>query len=206
MLKKNIKILKEMAHKWMHHIILVLTSPKRFFSKIVADGNLDESMMKAFMYGLVGGALLLIMQSIGGGIITFASVFQSLIVIPVLAVAILFVLGGMLMLVSEITGGERDWEIAIKGLASVFFIYPVILVLNTLAFNCWSLWVISAIIDAYVLFLIYNIAIYCMRGSQVRVGIVVGAFALFVATIYMTDYRFGWFMIKNTSAALQCLM
>jgi hypothetical protein len=204
MVKKN--SIKTIMKNWVAHIIQILVDPKRFFSKIVADGNLDESMMKAFMYGLLGGALVLMIQLLGGATITFAAAFSKLVIVPVLAVAILFVLGGMLMMISEITGGERDWEIAIKGLASVFFIYPAILVLNSLAFNCTSLWVVSAIVDAYVLFLIYNIAVYCMKGNKTRVLVVVGAFALFALTVYLTDYRFGWFMIKNTGAALKCLM
>jgi len=195
-----------MLSKWFGHIVQILTNPKQFFSKIIADGNLEESMLKAFLYGLLGGVLVLIIQLMGGATVTFSAVFSKLIIVPVLAVAILFVLGGMLMLVSEITGGERDWEIAVKGLASVFFIYPVILVMNSLAWNCMSLWIVSAVVDGYVLFLLYNIAVYCMKGNKTRVLLVIGAFALFVLTVYLTDYRLGWFMLKNTGAALKCLM
>ncbi|MCL2338686.1 MAG: hypothetical protein FWC51_01880 [Proteobacteria bacterium] len=198
--------IKDAIKKALRHIALILTDPKQFFSKIVADGELEESMLKAFLYGLLGGALVLIMQLIGGATITFSAVFSKLIIVPVLAVAILFVMGGLLMLVSEITGGERDWEIAVKGLASVFFIYPVILVINAIAFNCTSLWIVSMIVDAYVLFLLYNIAVYCMRGNRIRVILVIGALAVFVVTVYLTDYRLGWFMLKNTSAALKCLV
>jgi hypothetical protein len=172
----------------------------------VADGNLEESMLKAFLYGLLGGALVLFLQLLGGGAITFSIVFAKLVIIPVLAVAILFVLGGLLMMISEITGGERDWEIAIKGLAAVFFIYPLILVLNSLAWNCTSITIISAIIDAYVLFLLYNIAVYCMKGNKARVTLVIIALAVFMITVYLTDYRTGWLMIKNAGATLSCLI
>ncbi|MCL2538380.1 MAG: hypothetical protein FWF34_00450 [Alphaproteobacteria bacterium] len=197
---------KNIIARWTTSILDVLFRPKQFFSKIVADGNLEESMLKAFLYGLLGGAAVLAMQLIGGATITFSVVFSKLVVVPVLAVAILFVLGGLLMLVAEITGGERDWEIAVKGLASVFFIYPVILIMNALAFNCTSLWIISIIVDLYVLFLLYNIAVYCLRGNRIRVMIVIGALGLFMLTVYMADYRLGWFMIKNTGAALKCLV
>jgi len=192
--------------KWLSHIAMILTKPKHFFTKIVADGNLEESMLKAFMYGLLGGVLVLAINLLGGAAITFAAVFSKLIIVPVLAVALLFVLGGLMMMVSEITGGERDWEIAIKGLASVFFIYPVILVLNTLAFNCTSLWIVSILVDSYVLFLLYNIGVYCMKGDRIRVGLVIAAFLAFAISVYATDYRLGWFMLKNTSAALKCLV
>lgn len=189
-----------------NHIWDIITRPKRYFSKIVADGNLDESMFKAFIYGLIGGCLVLGIRLLGGATITIGSIFTAVIIMPVLAVALLFVGGGLLMLVSEITGGERDWEIAIKGLASIMFVYPVILVLNALAFNCTSLWIISILCDAYVLFLFYNISAYCMRGKRSNVILVVAMLALFMVTVYMTNYRIGWFMLKNTSAALACLI
>jgi hypothetical protein len=188
------------------HIWDILTRPKRYFTKIVADGNMEESMFRAFIYGLIGGILVLVLRLIGGATITIGSVFTAIIIVPVLAVALLFILAGLLMLVSEITGGERDWEIAVKGLASVFFIYPAILVLNALAFNCTSMWIISIIVDAYILFLFYNISLYAMHGKKNNVMIVIGILALFMIMVYVTDYRIGWFMLKNTSATLACLL
>ncbi|MBE6461332.1 MAG: hypothetical protein E7006_00615 [Alphaproteobacteria bacterium] len=191
------------AFKRIRNLII---NPKRYFTKIVADGNMEESMLKAFLYGLLGGCLVLLIRLLGGATITLGAVFTAGIIVPVLAVAMLFVMGGLMMLVSEITGGERDWEIAIKGLASIFFIYPVILVLNALAFNCTSMWIISLLVDMYVLFLFYNISLYCMRGKRGNVIVVIGILALFMVTVYATDYRIGWFMLKNTSATLACLL
>ena len=190
----------------LKHVRDVLVNPRRYFSRIVADGNLEESMFRAFLYGLLGGILVLILRVIGGATITIGSGFTALIITPVVAVAILFIMAGLMMLVSEITSGERDWEIAVKGLASVFFIYPVILVLNALAFNCVSIWAISLIVDLYVLFLFYNIALYCMRGRRAGVITIIILFSLFIATVYITDYRIGWFMLKNTSATLACMI
>ena len=188
------------------HIRNLIVNPKRYFTKIVADGNMEEAMLKAFLYGLLGGCLVLLIRLLGGATITIGAIFTAIIIVPVLAVALLFVMGGLMMLVSEITGGERDWEIAIKGLASVFFIYPVILLLNAMAFNCTSIWVISMLVDIYVLFLFYNISLYCMRGKRGNVLLVIGVLALFMLTVYVTDYRIGWFMLKNTSATLACLL
>lgn len=198
--------MKKKLKNTFKHIRNVIVNPKRYFTKIVADGNMEESMFKAFMYGLLGGCLVLLIRLLGGATITIGSVFTAIIIVPVLAVALLFVFGGLMMLVSEITGGERDWEIAIKGLASIFFIYPMILVLNAMAFNCTSIWIISILVDIYVLFLFYNISVYCMRGKRGNVIIVIGILALFMLTVYITDYRLGWFMLKNTGATLACLI
>ncbi len=192
--------------KWYRSVKDVVVNPRRYFSKIVADGDIEESMLKAFIYGLLGGILVLAIRLIGGATMTISSVFTAIVIVPVIAVGLLFVGGGLMMLVSEITGGERDWEIAIKGLASIFFIYPVILVLNALAFNCTSMWIISIIGDAYILFLFYNIALYCMRGRRAAVIVIIGIFALFMLTVYLTNYHIGWFLLKNTGAALSCLL
>lgn len=198
--------MKKKLKNALKHIHDVIVNPKRYFTKIVADGNMEESMLKAFLYGLLGGVLVLFIRLLGGASITLGSIFTAIIIVPVLAVALLFVMGGLLMLVSEITGGERDWEIAIKGLASVFFIYPAILVLNALAFNCVSIWVISLLVDIYILFLFYNISLYCMRGKRGSVLLVIAILAMFMFTVYATNYRIGWFMLKNAGATLACLI
>ena len=187
------------------HVRDIIINPRRYFTKIVADGNMEEAMFKAFLYGRIGGVLVFTINLLTGATFTIGSLFTAFIITPVIAVGVLFVLGGLLMLVSEITGGERDWEIAIKGLASVFFMYPVILGLNALAFNCTSIWIVSMLVDAYVLFLFYNISLYCMRGKRSNVLMVIGIIALFMITVYATDYRMGWFVIKNSSAAFACL-
>ena len=194
------------TRKILTNIRDAIINPKSFFKKIVADGDMEESMLRAFIYGLIGGVLVLFFRLIGGATITIGSVFGALIIVPVLAVALLFIMGGLLMLISEITGGERDWEIAIKGLASVFFMYPVILVLNALAFNCTSLWIISIFVDAWMLYILYCLGVYCMRGNRLNVLIVVGILAVFMLTVYVSDYRIGWFMLKNAGATLACLL
>lgn len=198
--------MQKKINKNFSHIKSIVMQPKRYFTKIVADGNMEESMLKAFIYGLIGGVLVLGLKLMGGATITIGAVFTAIVIVPVLAVALLFVMGGLLMLVSEITGGERDWEIAIKGLASIFFVYPLVLVINALAFNCTSMWIVSVLVDVYVLFLFYNISLYCMRGKRGYVLAVIAILALFLITVYATDYRIGWFMLKNTSATLSCLL
>ncbi|MBR4507453.1 MAG: hypothetical protein IKP24_02870 [Alphaproteobacteria bacterium] len=194
------------TRKILTNIRDAIINPKSFFKKIVADGNMEESMLRAFIYGLIGGVLVLFFRLVGGATITIGSVFGALVIVPVLAVALLFIMGGLLMLISEITGGERDWEIAIKGLASVFFMYPVILVLNALAFNCTSLWIISIFVDVWMLYILYCLGVYCMRGNRLNVLIVVGILAVFMLTVYVSDYRIGWFMLKNAGATLACLL
>lgn len=208
-LKKSAKIARVAKTKkrgWLSKLTDVFFKPKYFFSRIVADGKMEDAILKAFLWGLVGGIVVLILHLIWGNAFTIFSLFRALVVYPVLAVIILFLCGGLMMLVSEVTGGDRDWEIAIKGIASMFFIYPMALILNALAFDCTSMWLISAIVDLYMLFLLYNVGVYCLHGKKVSVLFVLMVCAVFLTCLYMSDYRNVWFMVKNIPATLTCFM
>lgn len=206
---KNTKTMKSARTKkrsWLSRLSDIFFRPKYFFSRIVADGKMEDAILKAFLWGLIGGIVVLILNLVRGNPFTIFSLFRALVVYPVLAVFILFICAGLMMLVSEVTGGDRDWEISVKGIASMFFVYPLALILNSLAFDCTSLWLISAIVDLYMLFLLYNIAVYCLHGKKVSVLFVLMVCAIFLACLYMSDYRNVWFMVKNIPATMTCFM
>ena len=198
--------MKAKKRNWFSHLTDIFFRPKYFFSRIVADGKMEDAMLKAFLWGLVGGILVFIINICRAGLdaFTIGAFFKSLIIYPVLAVMLLFIFSGLMMLVSEITGGERDWEIAVKGIASIFFIYPLALILNSLAVDCMSIWFISLLTDLYMAFLLYNIAVYCMHGKRVSVLFVVMACLVLLGCMYMSDYKTVWFMVKNIDATSIC--
>lgn len=204
--KKSTKVTKTKKRSWLSKLSDIFFRPKYFFTRIVADGKMEDAILKAFLWGLVGGIVVLILHLARGNMFTIFSLFKALVVYPVLAVVLLFVFAGLMMLVSEVTGGDRDWEIAVKGIASMFFIYPLALILNTLAFDCTSMWLISVVVDLYMLFLLYNIAVYCLHGKKVSVLFVLMVCAVFLACLYMSDYRTVWFMVKNIPATMSCLI
>ena len=196
--------MKAKKRNWFAKLTDIFFRPKYFFSRIVADGKIEDAILKAFLWGFVGGLIVLIMNFYRGDAFTIFSLFKAIVMYPVLAVLLLFSAAGLMMLVSEITGGERDWEIAVKGIASIFFVYPLALLLNTLAFDCTSMWLTSILIDIYLLFLIYNIALYCLHGKKISVLFVIMVGAILLAAIYMSNYRTVWFLVKNIPATLSC--
>ena len=200
------KATKTKKKGWLAKLSDIFFRPKYFFTRIVADGKMEDAILKAFLWGLVGGIVVLILHLIRGNPFTIFSLFRTIVIFPVLAVVVLFICAGLMMLVSEITGGDRDWEIAVKGIASMFFIYPLALILNGLAFDCTSMWLISVVVDLYMLFLLYNVAVYCLHGKKVSVLFVLMVVAIFLACLYMSDYRNVWFLIKNIPAALTCFV
>lgn len=197
--------MKAKKRNWFAKLTDIFFRPKYFFTRIVADGKMEDAVLKAFLWGLVGGLTVLIIDLVRGDSFTIFGLFKSLVMYPIFAEFILFMTAGLMMMVSEITGGERDWEIAVKGIASIFFVYPVALVLNALAFDCMSLLIFSVIIDLYMLFLLYNIAVYCMHGKKISILFVLAVVAMLLACIYMSDYRKIWFVFKNIDITLTCL-
>ena len=192
---------------WLSKLTDIFFRPKYFFTRIVADGKMEDAILKAFLWGLVGGILVFAINLIRDGfdVFTVFSFFKSIVIYPVLAVMLLFVFAGLMMLVSEITGGERDWEIAVKGIASIFFVYPLALILNALAFDCTSIWIVSLLTDLYMAFLLYNIAVYCMHGKRVSVLFVVAVCLVLLGCVYASDYKTVWFLVKNIDAGAICM-
>ena len=190
---------------WLAKLASIFFRPKHFFTRIVADGKIEDAMLNAFLWGLIGGVLVLVTNLIRGDVFTIYSIFKAIVIYPVLAVMLLFIFAGLMMLVSEIASGDRDWEIAVKGIASIFFIYPLALLLNAFVFDCVSMWTVSIIIDLYMAFLLYNIAVYCMHGKRVSVIFVVAVCLGLLACLYMSDYKTVWILIKNLDAYSICM-
>ena len=198
---KMLKVLEKIPYR----VYMMLTRPERFFRKIVADGSLEESMVKAFLFGLFGGVALLAIGAVAGTI-GFWDILVKLALYPPIAVGVLFVFAGLMMLFSEAAGGTRDWEIAVKGVSSLFFMYPAILILDALAFSCWSLWIINILVDGYLLFLIYNVARHCMNAKRRRVLAFVALAAAALILLYGSNHRFTWLSLKNPNAAMSCIV
>ena len=200
--------MKAKKRSWLSKFSDIFFRPKYFFSRIVADGKMEDAILKAFLWGLIGGILVFVINLIRDGFYAFNvfSLLKAIVIYPVLAVILLFIFAGLMMLVSEITGGERDWEVSVKGIASIFFIYPLALILNALAFDCTSIWVISLLTDLYMAFLLYNIAVYCLHGKKVSVLFVVIVGLILLSCMYMSDYRNVWLSIKNVSVISSCVM
>ncbi|MBO7042615.1 MAG: hypothetical protein J6W08_01980 [Alphaproteobacteria bacterium] len=190
---------------WLAKLASIFFRPKHFFTRIVADGKIEDAMLNAFLWGLIGGILVLVTNLIRGDVFTIYSIFKAIVIYPVLAVILLFIFAGLMMLVSEIASGDRDWEIAVKGIASIFFVYPLALLLNAFVFDCVSMWTVSIIIDLYMAFLLYNIAVYCMHGKRVSVMFVVAVCLGLLACLYMSDYKTVWILIKNLDAYSICM-
>lgn len=196
--------MKAKKRNWFAKLTDIFFRPKYFFSRIVVDGKMEDAILKAFLWGLIGGIVVLAVNLIRDeAVFTMFSLFRAIVIYPMLAIFMLFICAGLMMLVSEVTSGDRDWEVAVKGVASIFFVYPLALICNALAFDYTSMWLISVLTDMYILFLIYNIGVYCLHGKKVSVLFVLVIAAILLCMLYMSDYRNLWFLFKNIPVTLK---
>ena len=70
---------KARKKNWLSRIGDIFFRPKYFFSKIVADGKMEDAMLRAFMWGLIGGFVVLILHLIRGNAFTMFSLFRAVI-------------------------------------------------------------------------------------------------------------------------------
>ena len=89
---------------WLAKLASIFFRPKHFFTRIVADGKIEDAMLNAFLWGLIGGVLVLVTNLIRGDVFTIYSIFKAIVIYPVLAVMLLFIFAGLMMLVSEKIG------------------------------------------------------------------------------------------------------
>ena len=52
--------MKAKKRSWFAKLTDIFFRPKYFFSRIVADGKMEDAMLNAFLWGLVGGILVFV--------------------------------------------------------------------------------------------------------------------------------------------------
>lgn len=179
---------------------LLLRSPKSYFESIKEDGNFQESVMKAFVYGFVGGVLKVVFSLSS---ITFIDALGALIATPLVAVILSFCLAGFLLMFSYLCKGKMSFEIAYKAVASKMFLYPVALVVYAFSFNYYLLWLASLILDLYVIYLVYNAVLFCLKGAK---SVSKRMFLIFVSVIVysyvFTSFVNFWIISKNREVGI----
>ena len=73
---KTPKAPKVRKRNWLAKLTDIFFKPKYFFSRIVADGKMEDAILKAFLWGLVGGIVVLILNLVRGDAFTIFSLFR----------------------------------------------------------------------------------------------------------------------------------
>ena len=154
---------------------MVLISPWEYFASMAKEGGLGEPVIKALLYGAVGGIISMIFSIMG--LTAAAGAFGSMagggIGIMILIRAIvgavigLFIGGVIMLVVSAICGGKTDYEANVRVVASLMVLWPVMALLGFLGRFHFYLGVVVILgVSLYGLYLMYVAEVKALEGKE----------------------------------------
>lgn len=155
-----------------------LLNPKSYFPSMSLSGGMVEPLIKAVIYGLIAGLFTFIWTLLGltaAGSTAFLGVGGIMALIGSVVAAIIGVLigGAVMLLISSICDGNRDFEANLRVSAAVMVIYPVSTFFSFLyRINPTLGLLVSMAITFYSIYLVYEAVISALKGKESTAKIV----------------------------------
>jgi hypothetical protein len=184
------KILKDSMDTLLH--------PKEYFASMPLTGGFVEPLIKAAIYGAIGGLLSLLwsvigLSALGAGILGGAAGVMALIWGIIAAVIGVFIGGIFVLVISAICGGNTDFEASVRVSASLLVLYPIsafVALFYGINFTLGGIFVL--LVNLYGLYLLYEAIIQALKGKESSMKIVLIVLAIIVVL--------GFFQGRRTSS------
>ncbi len=172
-----------------------LLNPKSYFSSMKTSGGITEPLIKAVIYGAIGGAILFIwsilrLSPLGTGI--FGGGFGITILISYIigAVVGLFIGAVILMVISSVCKGSTDFETNVRVTAALMVMVPINAILAfTGHFNFYFGSIISLAVSIYGIWLLHNALIESLKAKPETTKIVIYILIALIVIISLTGMR-----------------
>ncbi len=168
----------------------VLVNPKGYFSAMPTTGGLGEPVIKALIYGVVGGVIAFIwsMLRLGGatgGLFGGAVGIMLLIWYVIGAVIGLFILAVIMLVISAICKGSTDFEANARVTAAAMVIMPISALLGFVAgLNVTAGVIVGLAVNVFALYLLYHGLVGALKAkpetARVVMIVLVAIFVLFM--------------------------
>ncbi len=186
-----------------------LTNPKDYFASMAKEGGFVEPIIKALIYGLIGGILNFIwsllnlssMQTAFGQ--TFGAGSGGIMIIVgslIFALIGLFIGGVIMLIVSAICGGSTAYETNVRVTASLMVLNPINALLAIFAgINMYLGMIISLAVSLYGVYLLFNALVNTLEAKEgtakiasivlaaIPILMLIGAFTCQKATTNLTE-------------------
>ncbi len=170
----------------------VLTSPAEYFASMSKEGGFVEPLIKALVYSVIAGVIgsivgfITIKMSPLGALVGMGTMISSMLwgLVGALIIGIigLFLGGLLIMLASMISGGNKEYEAAVRVAASLMVISPIRSLFAFLSdVNIWLGMVVSIALSLYGIYLLYIALIKSLGGKELAAKIIAGVLCLFPA-------------------------
>ena len=156
-----------------------LLNPKEYFSTMSTEGGLVSPIIKALIYGAIAGFLYMIWSflsigAIGGGMLGGAVGVLALFAYIIFAIVGLFIGGLIILAISSISEGSKDFETCVHVSAALMVIMPIsalLTIFSGLSSLLGSL--ISLGLNLYALFMLFQALIGVLKGNVQTAKIIV---------------------------------
>lgn len=178
-----------------------LLNPKGYFGSMALTGGFAEPIIKAAIYGALGGLFSLLwsvlgFSLLGAGILGGAAGIMALIWGVIGAVIGVFIGGVILLIISAICGGNTDFEACVRVSASLMVLYPVsAIVAFFYGINFTLGGVIALLVNLFGLYLLYHAVTQALKGKESAMKI--------VAIVLLVILLLGFFQGRRASKSLK---
>ena len=189
-----------------------LLNPKSYFSTLKISGGLTEPIIKAVIYGAVGGILAFFWSIIGlgvvrGGFLGGAFGAMALVWYIVAAIIGMFVGAVILLIISSVCKGNTDFEANVRVMASVMVVLPISALLAfTMGINSYMGMIITLFVNLYGLYLVYHGLVGTLKAtpqtSRVVMYIIAGLLVLFMLMSFVTSRKLTRMMSSRANIEL----
>ncbi|MCX6329488.1 MAG: Yip1 family protein [Bacteroidia bacterium] len=156
----------------------VLINPKSYFSTMKTTGGVTEPLIKALIYGALAGIIDFLWGVVDFGNSMFGRFHGLMLIIWIVigAIVLLFVGGLILMIISAICRGSKDYEASVRVNASLMVILPLSALLGFVEhLNVTAGVIVSLAISIFALYLLYHGLIETLKANpdSARVAIII---------------------------------
>lgn len=155
-----------------------LLNPKSYFPSMSLSGGMMEPLIKAIFYGIIAGLFTLLwsifgLTAAGSGALQSAVGIMALIGSVFAAVIGVFIGGAIMLLISSLCGGNKEYEANLRVAAAVMVIYPINTFFSFLyRINPTLGLLVSLAITFYSIYMIYEAIISALKGKESSAKIV----------------------------------
>ena len=133
-----------------------LLNPKSYFSTMKTSGGMTEPLIKAVIYGAIGGAILFLwsilrLSPMAGGLLGGGFGITILISYIIGAIIGLFIGAVILLVISSICKGSTDFESNVRVIAALMVMMPINALLAFTGHFSLYFGVLSALQSAFIL-------------------------------------------------------
>lgn len=173
-----------------------LFQPKAYFTGMETSGGVGEPVIKALIYGIIAGIFILIwsfLDVIGittgafSGNVGVVGFFTTIIG----AVIGVFIAGLIIMILSYICSGNRNYEANLRAAASIMVILPVSAILGFFGGISYELGaIITLLVHLYGVYMLFNALTFTLKGSKnpaKAISVIVGVILIIFTIISLSS-------------------